>query len=85
MTNYYVYYRVDPKRFDEIRFSVEKIFKAVKSETGIQGKWLRRRDDAATCMEVYEGVKDEHAFEAALEREAAKLGLERKIERFVCA
>ena len=85
MTNYYVYYRVDSRRFDELRISVEKIFKTIKSETGIQGKWLRRRDDAATCMEVYEGVKDEPAFEAVLEREAAKLGLERKIERFVCA
>ena len=83
MTNYYVYYRVESKRFDEIRFSVEKSFKIIESETGIQGKWLRRRDDASTCMEVYEGVKDELAFEAVLERESAKLGLERKIERFV--
>ncbi len=85
MTNYYVYYRIDSKRFDEIRFSVERIFKAIKNETGIQGQWLRRRDDAATCMEVYEGVADEAAFEALLEREGAKLGLERKIERFVPA
>ena len=83
MTNYYVYYRVESKRFDEIRISVEKSFKTIESETGIQGKWLRRRDDASTCMEVYEGVKDELAFEAVLERESAKLGLERKIERFV--
>ena len=83
MTNYYVYYRVESKRFDEIRFSVEKIFTTIKSETGIQGKWLRRRDDASTCMEVYEGVTDELAFEAVLQRESAKLNLERKIERFV--
>jgi len=46
---------------------------------------MRRRDGPTTYMEVYEGVKDERAFEAVLEREAAKLKLERKVERFVCA
>lgn len=46
---------------------------------------MHRRDDPLTYMEVYEEVKDERAFEAALERESAKFGLERKIERFVCA
>ena len=85
MTNYYVYYRVDPKRLDEIRLAVEKIFVAVKDETGIQGRWLRRRDDPTTYMEVYEGVQEDRAFDALLESGAAKLGLERRIERFVCA
>jgi len=46
---------------------------------------MRRRDEPTTYMEVYEGVKDERAFEAVLERECSTLGLERKIERFVCA
>jgi hypothetical protein len=36
-------------------------------------------------MEVYEDVRDEAAFEALLEREAAGLALERHVERFVCA
>jgi hypothetical protein len=36
-------------------------------------------------MEVYEGVKDAAAFEALLEREGAKLGVPRKLERFVDA
>ena len=66
MTNYYVYYRVDPKRLNEIRLAVEKIFTAVKSEFGIQGRWLRRRDDATTYMEVYEEVQDDRAFERLL-------------------
>jgi hypothetical protein len=35
-------------------------------------------------MEVYEGVADDKAFEALLAREAAGLGLERRVERFVC-
>lgn len=46
---------------------------------------MHRRDDPLTYMEVYEDVKDEKAFEVLLEREGAKLGVARKVERFVCA
>lgn len=46
---------------------------------------MHRRDDATTYMEVYEGVRDEAAFERLLEREGAKLGVQRRVERFVCA
>jgi hypothetical protein len=83
MTNYYVYYRVDGKWLDEIRLSVEKLFKKIKKQTDVQGRWLRRRDDPSTYMEIYEGVKDEKAFEAALAREAASFGVQRKTETFV--
>jgi len=82
VTNYYVYYRVDAASVDSIRSCVEKIFEEVKAKTGIQGRWLRRRDDPATYMEVYEGVADEAAFEASLARESAGFGVERRVERF---
>ncbi|HLX80103.1 MAG TPA: DUF4936 family protein [Burkholderiales bacterium] len=85
MTNYYVYYRVDARRLDALRSSVQDLFKIIEREAGVRGRWMRRRDGPTTYMEVYEGVKDERAFEAVLEREAAKLKLERKVERFVCA
>ena len=85
MTNYYVYYRIDAGRLDVLRIEVENIFEKIQKQFGIRGRWMRRRDEPTTYMEVYEGVKDERAFEALLERESAKLGLERKIERFVCA
>ena len=85
MTNYYVYYRVDAGRLDAVRLSVQDLFKVMERETGIVGRWMRRRDEPETYMEVYEGVKDETEFEKVLERETAKLGLERKTERFVCA
>ena len=85
MTNYYVYYRVDPARLNELRAGVEELFRVVERETGIRGRWMHRCDDPTTYMEVYEGVTEEVAFEALLEREASKLGLTRKVERFVCA
>lgn len=85
MTNYYVYYRIDAGRLDALRSSVQELFKVIERETGVRGRWMHRRDEPLTCMEVYEGVKDEGAFEAVLERETAQFGLERKVERFVCA
>ena len=84
MTNYYVYYRIHAGQLDALRLSVLKLFELIKRESGVSGRWMHRCDDPLTCMEVYEGVKDEAAFEALLERETAQLGLERKIERFVC-
>ena len=85
MTNYYVYYRIDAERLEAFRLSVQDLFKVIERETGVRGRWMRRRDDAATFMEVYEGVKDEQAFESVLAREGAALKLERKVERFVDA
>jgi len=85
VTNYYVYYKLDPVRASGLRPSVERLFDTIERATGIRGRWMRRCDDPATYMEVYEGVGDEREFEALLEREAASLGLERNVERFVCA
>jgi len=83
--NYYVYYKVAPERVAALRPMIEELFSIIESQAGIRGRWMRRRDDPATYMEVYEGVADERAFEALIEREGAKLGLERRVERFVCA
>jgi len=68
-----------------MRSQVQALFKKVEEQFGIHGRWMHRRDDPTTYMEVYEGVKDERAFEALLELEGAKLGMSRKVERFVCA
>ena len=72
-------------RLAELRAGVERLFAAVERECGVRGRWMHRRDDPATYMEVYEGVKDAGKFEAVLERESAKLGLQRRTERFVSA
>lgn len=84
MTSYYVYYRVDADKVSVLRLRVEKIFTQVQEQTGVRGRWMRRRDDPSTYMEVYEGVADDAAFEALLARETAGFGPERRVERFVC-
>ena len=83
--NYYVYYKVEKARLAALRSLVDGLFDKIEKQTGVRGRWMHRRDDPLTYMEVYEGVKDEKAFEALLEREGAKLGVPRKVERFVCA
>ncbi len=85
MTSYYVYYRVEPARVAVLRGQVAQLFRTVEQATGVRGRWMRRRDDPATYMEVYENVADDREFEALLARESAALGLERRVERFICA
>jgi hypothetical protein len=85
VTSYYVYYRVEPARVGALRAQVAQLFRIVERETGVRGRWMRRRDDPSTYMEVYENVADDRGFEALLEREAAGFGPERRMERFVCA
>jgi Domain of unknown function (DUF4936) len=83
--NYYVYYKIAPERLKEVRLQVAKLFAAIEEHSGVRGRWMRRRDDPTTYMEVYEGVADERGFDALLEREGARLGLQRKVERFISA
>jgi hypothetical protein len=83
--NYYVYYKVPPERLAEITAVVELLFQTVQQNFGVRGRWMRRRDDPTTYMEVYESVGDEPGFEDLLEREGAVFGLQRKVERFISA
>jgi len=85
MTSYYVYYRVEASRLPGLRSDIERLFAVLERATGVRGRWMRRRDEPGTYMEVYEDVREDAAFEALLGREAAGLGLERHVERFVCA
>jgi Domain of unknown function (DUF4936) len=85
MNHYYVYYKVSPDQIPKLREAVQILFKTMEKQCGVRGRWMHRRDDPSTYMEVYEGVKDTAAFEALLERESAKLDVPRKLERFVDA
>lgn len=80
MNNYYVYYRVDPERLGELADAVERLFAAVVSECGVRGRWMRRRDDAITYMEVYEGVRVDVRFEELVGRAAAALEFQSLLE-----
>jgi hypothetical protein len=83
--NYYIYYKIAPDQVAALKPRVQALFDAIQQACGVRGRWMHRRDDPSTYMEVYEDVKDEAAFEALVEREGAKLGVPRKLERFVCA
>ena len=85
MTHYYVYYKISPDQIPKVREAVQTLFNTLEKQCGVRGRWMHRRDDPSTYMEVYEEVKDAAAFEALLEREGAKLGVQRKLERFVNA
>jgi Domain of unknown function (DUF4936) len=83
--NYYVYYRLSPEAVPDMRTKVRALFALVEEQFGIRGRWMRRRDDPTTYMEVYEGIRDERAFDALLERFGATLGVIRRVERFMSA
>ena len=85
MTHYYVYYKLSPEQVPELRGLVKRLFQEIEKQCGVRGRWMHRRDDASTYMEVYEEVEDTARFEALLEREGARLGVPRKLERFVNA
>jgi len=88
MVHYYIYYRADPSSLARVARAAADLLDSIQRRTGVRGRWMRRRDDPVTCMEVYEGIVDETAFEAALAeltRSWVGLGLERHLERFVDA
>ena len=76
---------MDLKRLAELRPGIERLFAAIERECGVRGRWMHRRDDPVTYMEVYEGVTDTARFETVLARESAGLGLQRRTELFVSA
>jgi len=77
--------QLDPERLAELRRRSRRCSKPSSANSACAAAGCARRDDPATYMEVYEGIADEAAFEALLGREGAKLGLPRKVERFVSA
>jgi hypothetical protein len=83
--NYYVYYRLSPEAVADMRGKVRALFDLVEQQFGIRGRWMRRRDDPTTYMEVYEGIRDERAFDALLERFGATVKISRRVERFISA
>jgi hypothetical protein len=65
-TSFYVYYKIDPTHLGKLRSAVQAMFQALQRECGVHGRWLHRRDDPATYMEVYDGVSDAAGFQRLL-------------------
>ena len=62
--SYYIYYRIaQPVQAHNL---VRQVQSALKDETGVDGRLLRKRDDPSTWMEIYEGVGDAGKFEQCL-------------------
>ena len=70
-----MYYKVEPARLAELRSAVRAMFLALQRECGVRGRWLRRRDDLATYMEIYEDVSDAAAFERLLAQASERHGV----------
>lgn len=64
-THYYIWYRLhgDPAA---ARHAVDGVLRDLAIQCGVQGRFLVRRDDPRTWMEIYENVADAPAFEQAL-------------------
>lgn len=87
---YYVYYKIDPAQVEALRAMVDALFSEVRSATGVQGQWQRRRDDPSTFMEIYADVPSDCDFDAALQAALQVVGFsrlvpERVTEVFRCA
>jgi hypothetical protein len=91
--HYYVYYRVAVAHAAAARRAIAAVLMLLERRVGVAGHLLRRQDEPLLWMEVYDGVRDPAAFEAALaqlldERGFAGFlapGSTRKVERFVAA
>ena len=62
--SYYIYYRV--ARPAQAQTLVRQIQAELKTRYSVVGRLVRKRDDATTWMEIYEGVRDAAAFEHCL-------------------
>ncbi len=78
--NYYVYYKVPVENEAQARALSERLQSELKAATGVAGQLLRRRDKPTTWMEVYDGVPDAAAFEAALNAIVTRLGATQFLE-----
>ncbi len=62
--SYFIYYRV--AKSAEAAVTVRKLQSAIHERLGIAGRVLKKRDEPAMWMEIYEGVSDAAEFEAVL-------------------
>ena len=64
--SYYIYYKVPAANTAAALAAVNALQRDLAEATGIAGRLLRRRDDPATWMEIYEPVPEAASFEEKL-------------------
>lgn len=71
----YVYYRLRAGRDAEAAERIDDLLDALAPLCARRPRRARRCDDAATWMEIYEGIGDWRAFEAALDAAVTRLSI----------
>lgn len=73
----YVYFKLDKQPRVEVAQVLSVVQAELAASSGVSTRMMRRRDDADTWMEVYEGIADAEAFSAALRAGLAQHGWDR--------
>lgn len=76
----YVYYRVRPDRATEAAARIDALLDALAPHCAHRPRRARRCDEAALWMEIYDGISDWQAFEAALAAEVRRLSVARFVD-----
>lgn len=71
---YYIYYRVAAEQSAACEEKVHTLLDAVRTATGISGRFMKKRGEPLLWMEIYEGIDDPAAFERALAAAVAESG-----------
>ena len=74
--SYFIYYRVVPEGAETCESRVLELFAAIKQNTSIPGRLLKKRSEPLLWMEIYENVRDDAKFELELEQAAARLNIQ---------
>lgn len=88
MNHYYIYYRVNEQNAAETEQLVRSMQARLACRSGISGRLLKKRDEPALWMEVYEKVANPERFEHLLNQAVDELDLDmfmdspRKLECF---
>ncbi|HSH08145.1 MAG TPA: DUF4936 family protein [Burkholderiales bacterium] len=73
----YTYYRINPQRRDALRAAIDALLAAAARAYGVQGRWMHRKDDPDTYLEVYAEVENVDALASFLRRECERSGFAR--------
>jgi hypothetical protein len=91
MQHWFVYYKVEASAVHGLEPRLRRMQQEAAADSGARPRLMRRTDgegNAATLLEVYDGIADADAFQAALEAAVIRAGLpssllaQRRTERF---